>query len=77
MGAPTTSVAATSGTAATGQLGEAEVLGEELRSLRDLVSKKDVEIEALRKELRSIRRQLAQLDAQIESLRRKGTAPAK
>jgi len=77
MGEATAPVAASTGTAAAGKLGEAEVLGEELRSLRDLVSKKDTEIEVLKKELKSIRRQLADLDAQIDSLKRRGTAPAK
>ena len=77
-GAPATSPATVaSATAPTGQPVEAEALEEELRTLKDLVIKKDMELEALKKELKSVRRQLAERDAQVESLKRKGRAPSK
>jgi len=75
MGAPTSPVAAATATAPTGQFVEAQVPGEDVRALKDLVIKKDMELEALKKELKSVRRQLAERDAQIESLKRKGKAP--
>lgn len=46
-------------------------INKEIRSLKDLVIQKDMELEALKRELRSLRRQLAGREAQIESLKRK------
>ena len=39
---------------------------EELRAIKDLVIKKDVELEALREELRSLRRQLTEREAELQ-----------
>jgi hypothetical protein len=49
---------------------------DEVRQLKDLVIKKDLELEALKKELRSLRRQLSEREAQLDALRKKGkTSP--
>ncbi|MER3423121.1 MAG: hypothetical protein C4293_07705 [Nitrospiraceae bacterium] len=50
---------------------KASETNEELRSLKDLVIQKDMELEELKKELRSLRRQLAEREAQMESSKRK------
>ena len=44
---------------------------EEVRTLKDLVVKKDMELEALKAELRVLRRQLDERDVQLEGLRKK------
>jgi hypothetical protein len=49
---------------------------DEVRPLKDLVIKKDLEPETLKKELRSLRRQLSERNAQLDALRKKGkTSP--
>jgi len=49
---------------------------DEVRPLKDLVIKKDLELESVKKELRALRRQLSERDAQLDALRKKGkTAP--
>jgi hypothetical protein len=44
---------------------------DEVRPLKDLVIRKDLELETLKKELRSLRRQLSERDAQLDALRKK------
>lgn len=50
---------------------------DEVRPLKDLVIKKDLELESLKKELRSLRRQLSERDAQLELLKKKGKVAPK
>jgi hypothetical protein len=44
---------------------------EEVRTLKDLVVKKDMELESIKEELRVLRRQLDERDVQLEGLRKK------
>lgn len=50
---------------------------EEIRALKDLVIKKDLELESLRKELQSIRKQLDSQATRQDSQKRKTTPPSK
>lgn len=50
---------------------------EEMRALKDLVIKKDLELESLRKELQSIRKQLDSQATRQDSQKRKTTPPSK
>ena len=45
---------------------------DEVRQLKDLVIKKDLELETLKKDLRALRGQLSERDAQLDALRKKG-----
>ena len=48
---------------------------DEVRPLKDLVIKKDLELETLKKELRSLRRQISERNAELDALRKGKTSP--